>query len=66
MSKRENDLEALRQIAKAGALTTGPGPRYLTALAFRLEDAGWIKPCAVGADGYVVWKITKRGLEAIA
>jgi hypothetical protein len=66
MSERENDIEALRQIAKAGTLTTVGGPRYVTAMAFRLEDAGWLAPCAVGVGGCTVWKVTQRGIEALA
>jgi hypothetical protein len=61
--ENEIDLTLLRRIADDGGLETDNG-RY-PAPASALMRAGYIKECAVGAGGYVCWKITQRGLDAL-
>lgn len=57
------DLALLRRIADHGGIET-VGNRYPAGVN-ALMAAGFVKECAVGAGGYVCWKVTKRGLEAL-
>ena len=57
------DLALLKQIAETDGLETVNG-RYPAGVS-ALSRNGYIETCAVGAGGYVCWKITERGLRAL-
>ena len=56
------DFDLLRRVADEG-LETDAG-RFPAAM-HALMRQGYVKEAAVGTGGYVCWKITKRGLEAL-
>lgn len=58
------DLALLRRISDEGGLETKNG--RFPAGAHALMGAGFIKEIAVGAGGYVCWKITSRGIDHLS
>lgn len=57
------DLDLLRRISVEGGLETD-GNRYPAGVTALMRE-GFVKEVAVGVGGYVCWKVTARGHDAL-